>query len=60
MVREGVIVFDAGTSEEGGQLRGDADVRVAEKAALFTPVPGGIGPLTVAVLLRNLLTLSRQ
>ncbi|MEX2340898.1 MAG: bifunctional methylenetetrahydrofolate dehydrogenase/methenyltetrahydrofolate cyclohydrolase, partial [Candidatus Paceibacterota bacterium] len=43
-IKEGVIIFDAGTSEEGGQLRGDADPACADKAALFTPVPGGIGP----------------
>ncbi len=55
MVKEGVVVFDAGTSEEGGMLVGDADPAVAEKAALFTPVPGGIGPLTVAILLKNVL-----
>lgn len=57
MVKDGVIVFDAGTSEEGGVLRGDADPDVAEKASIFTPVPGGIGPVTVAVIFENLLTL---
>lgn len=60
MVKEDVIVFDAGTSEDGGQLRGDVDIRVAEKALLFTPVPGGIGPITIAVLLGNLATLCRR
>jgi methylenetetrahydrofolate dehydrogenase (NADP+) / methenyltetrahydrofolate cyclohydrolase len=55
MVRDDVIVFDAGTSEEGGALVGDADPRVADKAALFTPVPGGIGPVTVAMLLKNVM-----
>ncbi|MCB9811664.1 bifunctional 5,10-methylenetetrahydrofolate dehydrogenase/5,10-methenyltetrahydrofolate cyclohydrolase [Candidatus Nomurabacteria bacterium] len=54
MVKDGVIIFDAGTSEEGGELRGDVDPSCADKARLFTPVPGGIGPITVAVLLRNL------
>lgn len=53
MVKEGVIIFDAGTSEEDGKLSGDADPACAEKARLFTPVPGGIGPLTVVALLRN-------
>ena len=53
MVREGVVIFDAGTSEDGGELVGDVDSDCAYKAALFTPVPGGIGPITVAVLLRN-------
>ncbi len=57
MVREGVIVFDAGASEDGGLLVGDAHPDVAKKAALFTPVPGGIGPITVALLFRNLLEL---
>ena len=56
-VQPGVVVFDAGTSEDGGALVGDVDPTVAEKAALFTPVPGGIGPLTIACLLRNLVTL---
>lgn len=57
MVKEGVVVFDAGASEDGGLLVGDAAPTVAEKAALFTPVPGGIGPITVAVLFQNLLEL---
>lgn len=57
-VKPGAVVFDAGTSEEGGVLVGDADPAVAHTAALFTPVPGGIGPLTVAVLLHNVLTLA--
>lgn len=58
MIRDGAIIFDAGTSEDGGVLRGDADPACAEKAALFTPVPGGIGPITIAVLLRNLVSLA--
>jgi methylenetetrahydrofolate dehydrogenase (NADP+)/methenyltetrahydrofolate cyclohydrolase len=61
MVKEGVIVFDAGASEDGGLLVGDASPEVVNKASLFTPVPGGIGPVTVALLFRNLLDLrSRQ
>jgi len=54
MVKSGVIVFDAGASEDGGVIVGDVSTEVAQKATLFTPVPGGIGPITVAVLLRNL------
>jgi len=57
---EGVVVFDAGTSEDGGVLKGDADPACAEKASLFTPVPGGIGPITVAILLRNLVLLCNR
>lgn len=55
MVKEGVIVFDAGASEDSGEVVGDVHPQVAEKAQLFTPVPGGIGPLTIALLLKNLL-----
>lgn len=57
-VAEGVQVFDAGASEDGGLIVGDVHPEVAKKATLFTPVPGGIGPITVAVLLRNLVELS--
>lgn len=57
MVRDGVVVFDAGTSEDGGVVVGDADPAVAEKAALFTPVPGGIGPVAVVEIFGNLLEL---
>lgn len=60
MVKNGVVVFDAGTSEEGGVLRGDVDPAVAEKASVFTPVPGGIGPITVAALLANTVTLAKR
>jgi len=57
MVKEGVIVLDAGTSESHGTLKGDADPAVAQKACLFTPVPGGVGPLTVTALFKNVLAL---
>lgn len=60
MVKAGVAVFDAGASEDGGLLVGDASPDVAEKASLFTPVPGGIGPITIAILFRNLLELSAR
>lgn len=60
MVKEGVVVFDAGTSEDGGVLRGDVAAAVANKASVFTPVPGGIGPVTVAALLRNTVALAAR
>ncbi len=59
-VPSGSIVFDAGTSEDGGFMVGDVHPNVAFKAALITPVPGGIGPITIAVLLRNLVSLVRH
>ncbi|MBI4134265.1 MAG: bifunctional 5,10-methylenetetrahydrofolate dehydrogenase/5,10-methenyltetrahydrofolate cyclohydrolase [Candidatus Terrybacteria bacterium] len=59
MVKKGAIVFDAGTSSEGGTLAGDVERESVEgKAALLSPVPGGIGPLTVAMLLRNLIVVT--
>lgn len=60
MVKDGVVIFDAGTSEDGGVLRGDVAAAVAEKALIFTPVPGGIGPVTVAALLHNTVTLAAR
>lgn len=60
MVKEGVLIFDAGASEDSGVLRGDADPACVQKASLFTPVPGGIGPLTVACLLRNLIKITER
>lgn len=56
-ITEGVIILDAGTSESGGVLRGDADPACAEMAQVFTPTPGGIGPITVAKLFENFLAL---
>lgn len=60
MVKEGVVVLDAGTSSDAGQVKGDFEKDVAEKASLFTPVPGGIGPLTVAMLFKNLINLAKK
>lgn len=58
MIKDGVILFDAGTSEAEGKLAGDADPACADKATLFTPVPGGIGPITVAFIFKNLARLA--
>lgn len=59
MVKDGVIILDAGTSESEGRVAGDVDFdAVAQKASFITPVPGGIGPMTVALLLKNLVILS--
>ncbi len=60
MVKAGVVVFDAGASEDGGLLVGDASPEVANVASVFTPVPGGIGPITISLLYRNLLELKKR
>lgn len=58
MLKEGVVLIDAGTSEASGRLMGDADPRCAEVASMFTPVPGGIGPIAVAMIFKNMLELT--
>ncbi len=60
MVQAGVVIFDAGTSEDGGELTGDVHPNVAANAALLTPVPGGIGPITIAYLMKNVVAIARQ
>lgn len=57
MLKDGAIVIDAATSESSGKVVGDCEPECAEKAKLFTPVPGGVGPVTVAVLFKNLFDL---
>lgn len=54
MIKEGVVLIDAGTSESGGKIVGDVDPSCYEKASLVTPVPGGVGPVTLASLFLNL------
>ena len=56
MVREGVTVIDVGINRVDGKLVGDVDfANVAPKAAYITPVPGGVGPMTIVSLLQNTL-----
>ncbi len=57
-LKRGVVLLDAGTSESAGVIQGDADPACANIASLFTPVPGGIGPIAVAIIFKNLLELS--
>ena len=60
MVKKGVVVIDVGTSIKEGKLTGDVEFKsVSKKASYITPVPGGVGPLTVACLLENLVKLNK-
>lgn len=59
-VSEGVVVIDAGMQRIEGKLVGDAHPDVAVHAELFTPTPGGVGPLVVVSLLKNVLILARS
>lgn len=53
IIKNGVVLIDAGTTEVGGKLAGDVDPKCYLKAGFYTPVPGGIGPVTVAMLMKN-------
>jgi methylenetetrahydrofolate dehydrogenase (NADP+)/methenyltetrahydrofolate cyclohydrolase len=59
MLSPSTVLIDAGTSEAGGKIVGDADPRCAEIASIFTPVPGGVGPIAVAMIFKNLCILAR-
>jgi methylenetetrahydrofolate dehydrogenase (NADP+)/methenyltetrahydrofolate cyclohydrolase len=58
-IKEGAILIDTGTSESAGKLMGDVDPTCAVKCSLLSPVPGGVGPITVAMIFKNLLQLVR-
>ncbi|MFH0823367.1 MAG: bifunctional 5,10-methylenetetrahydrofolate dehydrogenase/5,10-methenyltetrahydrofolate cyclohydrolase [Pseudomonadota bacterium] len=68
MVKEGVVIIDVGinrvddpTTERGFKLVGDVAFKeCADRAAAITPVPGGVGPMTIAMLMKNTLTAARE
>jgi methylenetetrahydrofolate dehydrogenase (NADP+)/methenyltetrahydrofolate cyclohydrolase len=60
MVKEGAVVIDVGISEVGGKTCGDVDFPAVEpRARAITPVPGGVGPMTIAMLMENTLKAAR-
>ena len=62
MVKEGAVVIDVGMNRpEGGKLCGDVDFENVEpKCSAITPVPGGVGPMTIAMLMQNTLTAAKR
>lgn len=60
LLTEGVVLIDAGTSESGGAIAGDADPACETVASVFTPVPGGVGPIAVASLFKNVALLAKR
>ena len=59
MIKKGAVLVDAGTCQQGDKLMGDIDIKsVSQKAGYIAPVPGGVGPMTVASLLQNLVKLN--
>jgi methylenetetrahydrofolate dehydrogenase (NADP+)/methenyltetrahydrofolate cyclohydrolase len=59
MVKPGSAVVDVGMNRTEAGLRGDVDPEAADRVALITPVPGGVGPMTIAMLLRNTVKAAR-
>lgn len=56
MIKDGVVVIDAGINRVNGKLCGDSDFEaIKDKCSFITPVPGGVGPMTVTMLLKNTL-----
>lgn len=57
MIREGAVVIDVATTRHDGKLVGDCDFdKIIQKASFASPVPGGVGPMTIAMLLKNTVT----
>jgi methylenetetrahydrofolate dehydrogenase (NADP+)/methenyltetrahydrofolate cyclohydrolase len=59
MVRPGSTVIDVGLTRTDDGLFGDVDPAAAERAGHITPVPGGVGPMTIAMVLQNTVTAAR-
>ncbi|MBQ8649075.1 MAG: bifunctional methylenetetrahydrofolate dehydrogenase/methenyltetrahydrofolate cyclohydrolase FolD [Clostridia bacterium] len=61
MVKEGAVVIDVGMNRVDGKLCGDVDFdSVKDKTSAITPVPGGVGPMTIAMLMKNTLTAAKK
>ena len=62
MVKDGAVVIDVGMNrKENGKLAGDVDFEnVKEKTSYITPVPGGVGPMTIAMLMNNVIKATKQ
>ena len=61
MVKDGAVVIDVGINRVDGKLCGDVDFEnVKDKASAITPVPGGVGPMTIAMLMQNTLTAAKK
>lgn len=60
-IKDGAILIDAGTSESNGSIVGDVDLESVQGIASFvSPVPGGVGPVTVGILLQNVLKVAQK
>ena len=62
MVKDGAVVIDVGINRnEEGKIVGDVDFEtVSQKASYITPVPGGVGPMTIAMLMTNVIKAAKN
>ena len=60
MVKKGSVLVDVGITRDGDQLVGDFDPKVIEVASAYAPMPGGVGPMTRVMLLKNVIELARN
>lgn len=61
MIKNDAVVIDVGINEIDGKLKGDVDFEsVKDKASLISPVPGGVGPMTVVMLLSNVVEAAKS
>lgn len=61
MIKDGAVIIDIGITQVAEEVQGDVDFEdVKEKASYITPVPGGIGPMTIAFLFKNVLTIFKE
>ena len=61
MIKDGVVIIDVGINRnEQGKVCGDVNIQDKSKVSYMTPVPGGVGPMTITMLLRNTLTLFEE
>jgi methylenetetrahydrofolate dehydrogenase (NADP+)/methenyltetrahydrofolate cyclohydrolase len=60
MVKQGAILIDVGTNRLDGKTVGDVDPSAADVASFVSPVPGGVGPMTVAMLIKNTVELAKK
>jgi len=60
MIKEGAVLLDVGISRTDVELIGDIDPGAQERASYFSPTPGGVGPMTRAMLLQNVIEASER
>jgi methylenetetrahydrofolate dehydrogenase (NADP+)/methenyltetrahydrofolate cyclohydrolase len=60
MIKKDAVIIDVGINSENGKLYGDVNPNVESKCSMMTPVPGGVGPMTIAMLMHNVVKAAKQ